>query len=209
MKTRNNIKLLNVMAMIAITVAMFSCEYDDFNITDTPFVEFTSVDLFIGENAGSHSMKQVNVSPGLNTYVFTSLEPEVASVTQSGLIKAVGEGFATITVASKNDATNIYVWVRPWVPVDDITLSTYDITRDWNGCKEMQKIDYVLYPANTTQTEVTWWSTNPEVASVMEHGWIVFNNKGTATIYASIPSGEIKAVTVNVGVDNEDDDDEG
>ena len=199
MKSENIMKYLVIMAMIAMTVSTAGCKYDEFTVTDKPFVEFDYVELFVGQDAGSNSFKQVNASPEVNSYVWKSFEPEIATVSQSGLIRAISEGFATISVSSPNDVTTIYVWVRPWVPVDDINLSAYSITRAWNGFKEMQKVDYVLVPANTTQTEVTWTSSNESVVSVLEHGWLVFNNQGTAYVYASIPSGEIKRITIQVG----------
>ena len=197
MKT-NKSKFLSAMAMIAMIAAIYSCKYDDFVITDTPFVEFTNVELFIGENAGSRSMIQVNISPDFHSYELKSLEPEVATVTQSGLIKAVGEGFATITVTSKDDLAYIYVFVRQWIPVDDINLNTTNITRTWNGYKEMLKIDYTLIPENHTQNETTWWSSDPSVVSVREHGWLTFNNQGQATVFVGLPSGEIKAIEVEI-----------
>jgi len=199
MKKINIMRYSHVVAMIAMMVSSAGCKYDEFIVTDKPFVEFDYVELFIGSDAGSHSFKQVNASPENRVYKWKSFEPEVATVTQSGLIRAISEGFATISVSSANDVTNIYVWVRPWVPVDDITLSTYNITRPWNGFKEMQKVDYVLYPSTTTQREVTWSSTDESVVSVMEHGWLAFNNKGKAYVYVSIPSGEIKRITVQIG----------
>ena len=199
MKKINIMKYSYVATMIAMMVWSAGCKYDEFIVTDKPFVEFDYVELFVGPDAGSHSFKQVNASPENKAYLWKSLEPEIATVTQSGLIRAVSEGFATISVSSADDVTNIYVWVRPWVPVDDITLSTYSITRPWNGFKEMQKVDYVLHPPTTTQTEVTWYSSDESVVSVMEHGWLAFNNQGKAYVYASIPSGEIKRITVQVG----------
>ncbi|MDR2472411.1 MAG: Ig-like domain-containing protein [Tannerella sp.] len=169
-------------------------QYDKFNITEKPFVDKTSVELYIGQGAGEHSQMQLQSSPADKQFVWTSLDPSVATVSQTGLITAVSEGFAEITVASANDRTRINVWVRKWVPLEDFTLDKVTVS-----VKRLGKIQVMSSPVpqNASVMAVEWSSSNPAVAAVYEHGWITGNEIGTAVITA-VAAGKTRQIEVEV-----------
>jgi hypothetical protein len=148
-------------------------------------VEQTLVELYIGEGAGNYSQIQLVSSPKGKQYTWTSLDPSVATVTQTGLVTAIKEGFAEITVASANDQTRINVWIRNWVPLEDFTLDKYQVE-----VKRLGRVQVLSNPVpqNASKVEILWTSSNPEVASVFENGWIVGNEPGSAIITASAGS---------------------
>lgn len=173
----------------------FGCvKYDNFNITEKPYLNKTSVILYVGDGAGNHNQIQLKSSPEGKQYTWTSLDPTVATVTQSGLITAVKEGFAVIAVASDNDQTNVSVWVRKWIPFEDFTLDKQQVE-----VKRLGKTQIIvnLIPQNASEVEISWKSSKPEIATVFDNGWIVGNEIGTAIITATI-AGKEQHVEVQV-----------
>ena len=201
MKTRNNISYLKGIATIVIVIlAMCGCKefkYDKFNITDKPFVNYTSVELFLGEGAGNRSSIQLISSPVGVKYTWTSFDESVATVTQTGLITAVSEGITTVSVASQNDETKVSVIVRKWIPLEDFILDTYEKTIAWKGRADRFKINTLFVPPNTTEsTAIQWSSSNPEVATALANGWVIYHEEGEAMITASIAGIEKSAKIV-------------
>ncbi|GHV21695.1 hypothetical protein FACS1894174_05430 [Bacteroidia bacterium] len=180
-KYRNYFGFIFLMALECIVSGCV--QFDNFNITDKPYVEQTSVELYIGTGAGDYNRIQLVSNPKDKQYTWTSLDPSIATVTQTGLVTAIKEGFAEITVASANDQTRINVWVRSWIPLEDFTLDKYQVE-----VKRLGRVQILLNPVplNASKVEVQWTSSNPEVASVFENGWIVGNEVGSAIITASV-----------------------
>jgi len=183
--------------VLALTVAIYGCQqYDTFKITEKPYVDRTSVELFIGADAGDRNTAQLKSSPEGVNYTWTSLDPSVATVTQNGVITALKEGFAIITVASENDVTNVNVWVRTWIPLVDFDLDQDEVIKFW---MDRFRINVKLEPSNTTESDfIQWYTTDPDVAAVSGNGWVTCYNKGTAIITARTASGIEKTVQVSV-----------
>ena len=168
---------------VALACATCGCMgYDNFKITEKPFVNHTSVELYIGDGAGNRNSIQLISSPAGNQYTWTSLDPSVATVTQTGFVTAVAEGFAMITVASDNDQTTVNVWVRQWLPLEDFQILGSDrvVTTQY----EQFQITTTFVPMNTSETDIQWTSSNPQIISVYENGWVVCNGLGSAVITA-------------------------
>lgn len=194
-KNKMNPKYVRIFILVVLVNLTMGCvKYDNYNITEKPYVEKTSVTLYIGEGADNRSQIQLKSSPEGKQYTWTSLDPSVATVTQTGVITAVKEGFAAISVASDNDQTNVNVWVRKWVPFEDFTLDkqNVEITR-------LGKVQIIasLVPQNASEVEIQWTSSNPDVAAVFENGWIVGNEIGTAVVTARV-DGKEQQVNVRV-----------
>jgi hypothetical protein len=168
--------------MFILSLIMTGCnKFDPFVVTEKPFVNLTSVQLYIGEHAGDRSSIQLVSSPKGTAYVWTSQDPTVATVDQNGLVKAVGEGVSSITVASKDDQTVIDVNVKEFIPLQSFTLSTHSVIGFWQDKKEI----FVTYePANASDVNIEWTTSNPEVANVYSNGLIKTLGKGRATVTA-------------------------
>ena len=182
---KNSSKIANIcktfFAISMICVLSGCVQYDNFKITEKPYVDRTTVELYIGEGAGDRNHIQLKSSPEGKQYVWTSLDQSVATVNSSGLITAVSEGFALITVASENDKTNVNVWVRNWVPLTGFTLSTDQII-----AKRMDRVQVVAkpIPSNASEVNIEWSSNDTQIASVSENGWLLFTGSGSATVTA-------------------------
>ncbi|MDR1155307.1 MAG: Ig-like domain-containing protein [Bacteroidales bacterium] len=192
-KISNYGKIFLLVAWVNLTCGCV--ELDDFNITEKPYVDKSSVELYIGEGAGDRDRIQLKSAPDGRQYTWTSLDPSIATVTQTGLVTALKEGFAVIAVASGNDQTNVNVWVRNWIPLEDFTLDKQQVE-----VKRLDKAQIVAIPVpqNASVTDIRWTSSDPGVAAVYDNGWIVGNEIGNAIITATSADGKEQQVTVEV-----------
>lgn len=178
-----------VFYVIALTSMLYSgcADYPAYEITSLPFVNKTSLEMYIGRE------EQLFASPITKNFTWSSNNESVASVSQTGLIKALAEGLATITVASSDDRATVDVRVREYVPVTDITMVaslsmfTGESTQVW------------AYPVpdNASELTVTWRSENPAVATVDKNGIVTAVSRGVTDIIASA-GGIEKSVIVTV-----------
>ncbi|MDR2038942.1 MAG: Ig-like domain-containing protein [Bacteroidales bacterium] len=179
-KISDNVGIFLLVALLGVT---YGCvEYDKLDITEKPYVDKTSVVIYIGEGVGDHNQAQLKSSPEGKQYTWTSLDPSVATVTQTGLVTAVSEGFAVISVTSSSDQTNVNVWVRNWIPFEDFTLDKQQVE-----VKRLDKVQIVATPVpqNASEADIRWTSSDPAVATVLDNGWIMGNEIGSAIITAS------------------------
>lgn len=112
---------------------------------------------------------------------------KIASVDNSGYIKGVKVGEATITVkTSNNKKADIKVVVKENdIPAKSISL---DVNSKTIKVDESFDIKAILLPSNTTIKTVVWTSSNPSVARVV-NGNVVGVSEGQATITAQTGNG--------------------
>ena len=123
------------------------------------------------------------------TVSWSTSDPSVATVA-NGLVTAVKEGSATITVTTADGgktATCAVTVSTDVIPVTGIKLNME--TADLEEGKTLQ-LEAILEPANTTERNVSWKSSNTEVATVSENGLVTGVSAGEATITAKISSFE-------------------
>jgi uncharacterized protein YjdB len=112
---------------------------------------------------------------------WTSSNTAIATVS-GGTVTAVGGGTATITATSTADSTKTAaVTVNVTVPLTGISLSpaAFEV-----GTGRTCALTVSYDPADTTQTGITWTSSNPAVATVSD-GTVTALAVGTATITAT------------------------
>lgn len=127
------------------------------------------------------------------TITWTSSQNAVATVSDEGLVTAVGSGTAVITAQSAN-GKKATCTVTVTVPVTSITLNqtTLELTKN-----EASSLTATCLPADATNATVSWTSSKASVATVDANGRIVAIAPGTATITAAV--GSVKATcTVTV-----------
>ncbi len=133
---------------------------------------------------GTTSELNVSVYPSnaLNKYfIWTSSDEEVVTV-NNGIIQAINEGVATITVKTFDGkiSDTCTVTVNPVVNVENITLDKSDLTIN-TGDSDTLNVSFM--PVNASFKEVEWSSSNPSVVTV-NNGKITGVSGGTATITA-------------------------
>ncbi len=129
---------------------------------------------------------------------WTSTNTKVATVDASGLVKAVGAGSATIT-ATAADGSGVKATCKVTVVklVSEITLDKTDLLLHVG---ESDSINATVAPADASNKEITWNSTNTEVATVDSTGKVTAVGAGTATITATAAdeSGISASATIKV-----------
>lgn len=124
-------------------------------------------------------------SASVASLVWTSSDPSVAQVDQSGKITTLKKGTTVITAsASEQVSASITLNVTD-KPVTAIRISkkAASVTVGTSGTIRAQ-----VYPANATNTNVIWSSSDPSVVSVDANGRISALSSGTAVITAASES---------------------
>jgi|GEM_PF-3387852 len=121
--------------------------------------------------------------PNANQNVtWASSDPSVATVNSSGLVTAVAPGSATITVTAA-DTTNgtktATDTITVIIPVTGVSLNESSHTLIVSGTDQLTA---TIAPANATNKNVTWASSNPSVATVNSSGLVTAVALGSATI---------------------------
>ena len=190
MKTKDKMLYFGSLLVSALIIILSGCKdfkYDTYAVTDKPYVDKTSVELYLGSDDARLASIQLTGSPSNMTFTWTSQNESVATVTQNGLVTARGEGYTNIVVASENDQFMVNVHVMQWVPIESITLDADTIRKFWYGVIDRFKINALFEPANTTETNLVEWSASSDtVAMVTPEGWVTYINTGKVTITAQV-----------------------
>lgn len=167
-------------------------------------------------NATSGSLKKgdkVTLTPTVapenatNKEVTWSSSNEKVATVDNGVVAAVGQGTAVITVTSVDNTAatatyNLTVTDQTTggpaakVPATSVSIKKPSSTTLNKG--KTLALTAVMAPANTTDT-LTWKTSNPKVATVTA-GKVKGINKGTATITVTTTSGKKASIKITVKV---------
>ena len=172
-----------------------SCEVE---VTDNnPITDIKLNKEILYLNQGGYETLTATILPqnatGDHTVTWSSENTNIAKVSQSGTVSAVGPGQTNIVVRTSNGkVARCQVVIQ--APLQSISLSEKDFTMT----KGEEKTLTVSYnPSNTTDNKnISWTSSNSSVVSVF-NGKIKANNPGFATISARC-NGKVATATVAV-----------
>jgi uncharacterized protein YjdB len=136
-----------------------------------------------------------------NKLIWETSDAAVVSVTETGKIKALKLGTATVTVRSTDGgARTASVAVTVIDHIDFMTTINFNTAAVSIFVTETQKVEATVLPANATYKTLKWTSSNTAVATVSEEGIVTGIAKGTATVTATAidGSGVNRAVPVEV-----------
>jgi len=146
-------------------------------------------------NIGEEYKLNLDFSPGNTTeknVEYITSDDSVAVVSPVGVITAVGSGSCKITVTGE-EGINDSVTVNVEIPVESISFTEDTYVTDLE--KEDGTDFYpVFMPENTTQRELVWESSNPEVCYVNDEGKLVKLKIGTAELKATVKGTDISAM---------------
>lgn len=134
---------------------------------------------------GENSQLTVSALPedttDTNPYNWTSDNQSVATVDQNGLVKAVGQGTATITVSRGDKTASCEVVVS--APLESISIqSSLELLK-----KQTAALTITYNPENTTDDKTAVWSSSDDkVATVDQNGVVTAVAPGKATITAKV-----------------------
>jgi len=141
-------------------------------------------------NEGQTFQLIATVSPELannKSLEWKSSDEAIATVDQEGLVKAIAQGTAVITVKS-TDGSDISATCNITVRklVSKIVLSESDVTMSTG---ESRQLTATVYPDEADDKSVDWKSSDESVATVDETGLVTAISNGNATITAIATDG--------------------
>ncbi len=170
-------------ANITVTVGDLKTECRVRVVSHLKALEFEQKDVSL-ELGGSQKLS-VLLSPSNvtdePTLKFSSSDPQIVSVDQNGVIKALSAGTSRITVSAGNISAECTVSVK--IPLVGISLGQGVVQLEKGGSLQLQT---QLLPADTTESpRVSYSSSNTSVAVVDESGVVSAVGTGNAVISAS------------------------
>jgi xyloglucan-specific exo-beta-1,4-glucanase len=123
------------------------------------------------------------------TIAWVSVDPSVANVNPSGLVKGIKTGRTIISVIAGN-SKKVDIPVIVGIPVNGISINP---PSDTIRILETSQLIATITPSNTTDNKkVTWSSDKPDVATVDTTGLVAGISKGSAVITATSQDGSIQ-----------------
>ncbi len=124
--------------------------------------------------------------------VWTSSDETILTVSETGLVTAVGFGTANIT-ATAEDQTNAYEGHAISYTTLNITIAPILVNRiEWQtepklemAVGDTQQLAVILYPDNATDKTVSWTSSDTNVLTVSQDGLVTAVGEGRASITAT------------------------
>ena len=141
---------------------------------------------------GANEQLAASVAPANATnkaLTWSSSNAAVATVSDSGLVRAVSAGTANIVVRTADggftDSCTITV-VQPVIPITGVTLNKTETTINVGATEQLTA---TVAPANATNQNVTWSISNEAVITVSASGLITAVSAGTALIAVTTDDG--------------------
>lgn len=149
------------------------------------------------EGGGTRVQLTPTVQPEIarTEYTWSSSNGKIATVSDSGLVTALSEGTARITVktSNKKSASISIKVVDPCKPTA-VSFETKTVTKNIG---ETWSLEPVLKP-DTARTTYTWSSSNMKVADVSDDGVVEALKEGTARITVKTANKKSAVVSVKV-----------
>ena len=157
----------------------------------------STLSLFVGKA----TQLTATVSPSTATdksLTWSTSNSSIATVSAEGVVKAVGEGKATITATAK-DGSGIKAscTVTVTVPVSTISLSSNSLAL---FVGKSSQLTATVSPTTATNQSLTWSTSNTNIATVSADGIVKAVGEGKAIITATAKDGSGVKASCNVTV---------
>ncbi len=185
-------KILSIALLICALCACKKTPIDDVIPVASVSLNQTEAEMLVGETL----QLQAQISPSNatdKTIMWGSSKQSVATVSEAGLVTAVGEGTAKITVtASGKTATCEVTVTKSDTPVDPVHVESVSLDKETAALEigETLALSVTVLPANADDKSVAWKSTNTEIAEVDQNGNVTAISSGTVTITVTTVDGE-------------------
>lgn len=160
-----------------------------------PVTEITldQTEVTLEDGAGISLAASVAPSDASNkTIVWSSADPGIASVSDTGIVTAIEPGETEITASSYDGAVQAVckVTVTP-VAVESIKLNLESAEMEIGGTEQLEA---VITPSNASNQNVTWKSSDPEIVAVDDNGLVTAMTEGNAQVTVTTEDGELSDV---------------
>lgn len=147
-------------------------------------------------NKGSTTNLSATVTPNdsSDTVTWESSNTSVATVSSTGVVTAKAKG--TATIKAKAGTKEDTVTVNVVIPATSVTIAGEEnITMNKNTTKQLSA---TVAPSDTSDTTITWTSSNPSIASVSSTGLVTANATGGPVTITAKAGTKTDTVTINV-----------
>ena len=154
-------------------------------------ISLNSTSISLGRGLTFQSIATVLPSNATNkTVSWRSLQPTIATVSNTGLITAVGNGSTIITVSTQDGNKSASVVVRVITLATGVSLNrtTFNLSRNTSFTLVAN-----ILPNTATIKTVSWSSNNINIATVSSSGLVRSIAAGTARITATTADGGLTA----------------
>jgi uncharacterized protein YjdB len=184
-------------------VKSVTCEVTIKRAVSSIKIDPSSVVLHVGDTEVLDAVITPAELNGITPLHWESSDERIVSLTKynNSSVKITGNkaGRATITAIDQNNVVVGYCQVTVYEPVVSIELSETDIVTDLST-KYLQ-LKPIFTPANATNQEITWFSTNEKIATVDKYGVVTIKAAGKVSIVAtSVDNPSAKAIC-NITID--------
>lgn len=124
---------------------------------------------------------------------WTTTSQRVATVNQSGVVTAVGNGSCYVSVTTQDGNKQSSVLVQVVTRVTGVTLNLNTVTVSKGATRPLLA---TVVPNNASNANVTWSTSNGAVATVNSRGKVTGVRAGTATITVRTVDGNFSATCV-------------
>ncbi len=172
--------------------AFSACELQprDISITDLELTP-TTIELEVDQSF----TLDVTVTPedATEEYVFSSSDTTVVTVSETGVITAVGPGVAVVTVEAETSDVSASIDVtvlEPDVPVEGVNL---DVDYYELDVEETATLVATIVPENATNQDVQWSVDDAQVVSIDQEGSIEGLALGKTVVTVTTDDGDFEA----------------
>lgn len=134
---------------------------------------------------------------------WTSSNTSIATVDQNGMVTAIAKGNATITVTTQDGSKTANCQVTVNERIVSVTGVEINVKVHTMKVGDTLEITAKVLPENATNKNVTWSSSNRNVATVNENGKVTAVAQGNVTITVTTQDGS-KTASCQVTVQNAD-----
>ena len=150
--------------------------------------------MYVGQSSRlTYIVLPVNASK--NGVTWESTDTSVVTVDNSGRVTARGVGTAVVILRTLEGGHSVYATINVRQVPSGVSFNVSQI--DLNS-GETYRLRPSFTPANSTDTYLTWESSDTGVATVSDDGVIEARDAGTAIIFAKTETGATAHLTVNV-----------
>ncbi len=174
-------KLLTFLLMLVMVFTFIGCGDESEKLSIK--VESPTITLNVGEEKTIKAT--IEPSDAQDTKInFKSDNTSIATVSDTGTVKAIKEGTTSVTVSSNFDS-KVKALVTIIVKGEDVLPTSIEI----NGEKQVEvgkevTLSAVISPDNATSKAITWESSDKNVATINEYGVLKGISEGEVTITA-------------------------
>ena len=165
-------------------------------VSEMPEVEIEKIELEIDSTTikkGEKKQLKVNILPQeANTHkvIYTSSNPNVATIDDKGMIQAISSGKSIITVKAEENNVENSIEINVYSPVTNIIIDQKEI---YIQKDDTFKINAYIEPEDANNKKIVYQSENDEIATIDENGIITAKKEGEVKIYIySEENNEIK-----------------